>query len=40
MNPLLMVWNLQEAAVKPFVHVSIEILMVGNFQEAAVSPSG
>ena len=38
MNPLLMVWSLQEAAVKPFAHFSIEILMVLNFQEAAVKP--
>ena len=36
MNPLLMVWNLQEVAVKPFAHSSDEILMVLNFQEAAV----
>ena len=28
MNPLLMVWNLQEVAVKPFAHFYIEILMV------------
>ena len=28
MNPLLMFWNLQKAAVKTFVRCSIEILMV------------
>ena len=28
MNPLLMVWDLQEVAVKPFAHFSNEILMV------------
>ena len=28
MNPLLMFWNLQKAAVNTFVRVSIEILMV------------
>ena len=28
MNPLLMVWNLQEVAVKPFAHFYNEILMV------------
>ena len=28
MNPLLMFWNLQKAAVKTFVRVSIDILMV------------
>ena len=27
MNPLLMVWNLQKIAVKPFAHVYIEIFM-------------
>ena len=37
-NPLLMVWNLQEVAVKPFAHFSNEILMVLNSQEAAVKP--
>ena len=37
-NPLLMVWNLKEGAVKPFASFSYEILMVGNFQEAAVKP--
>ena len=35
-NPLLIVWDLQEAAVKPFTHFSNEILMVLNSQEAAV----
>ena len=38
MNTLLMVWNLQDVAVKPFTTSSIEILMVLNFQEAAVKP--
>ena len=28
MNPLLMVWDHQEVAVKPFTHFSNEILMV------------
>ena len=28
MNPLLMVWNLEEVAVKPFAHFYTEILMV------------
>ena len=28
MNPLLMVWNLKEVAVKPFAHFYKEILMV------------
>ena len=28
MNPLLMVWNLEEVAVKPFAHFYKEILMV------------
>ena len=28
MNPLLMVWNLQEVVVKQFAHFYIEILMV------------
>ena len=28
MNPLLMVWNLEELAVKPFAHFYNEILMV------------
>ena len=36
MNPLLMVWDLQEVAVKPFATFSNEILMVLNSQEAAV----
>ena len=38
MNPLLMVWNLEAVAVKPFSHFYIGILMVLNFQEAAVKP--
>ena len=37
-NPLLMVWNFQEVAVKPFADFYNEILMVLNFQEAAVKP--
>ena len=28
MNPLLLAWNLQAVAVKPFVHFSKELLMV------------
>ena len=28
MNPLLMVWNLEEVAVKPFAHFYIEIFMI------------
>ena len=28
MNPLLMVWNLEEVAVKPFAHFYKEIFMV------------
>ena len=35
-NPLLMVWTLEEVAVKPFAHFYTEILMVLNFQEPAV----
>ena len=35
-NPLLMVWNLQEIAVKLFAHFSIEILILWNFREAVV----
>ena len=38
MNPLLMVWNLEEVAVKPFAHFCNKILMVLNFKEAAVKP--
>ena len=38
MNPLLMVWNLEEVAVKSFAYFYKEILMVLNFQEAAVKP--
>ena len=37
-NPLLMVWDLQEVAVKPFAHFPNELLMVLNSQEAAVKP--
>ena len=32
----MMVWNLEEGAVKPFTHVDNEILMVVNCKEAAV----
>ena len=35
MKPSLMVWNLQEAPVKPFNNVSNEIFMFWNLQEAA-----
>ena len=38
MNPLLMVWNLEEGAVKPFTNFNIQILQVLNFKEAAVKP--
>ena len=38
MNPLLMVWNREEVAVKPFTNCYNEILMVWNFQEVAVTP--
>ena len=37
-NPLLMVWDLQDVAVKPFIRFSNEILTVLNSQEAAVTP--
>ena len=41
MNPLLMVWNLQEVAVKPFAHFYNEILMVlespGSCREAMIN---
>ena len=48
MNPLLMVWNLQEVAVKQFAHFYNEILMVlespGSCREAMIdgldSPGG
>ena len=40
MNPLLMVWNLQEVAVKQFAHSYIEILLVlespGSCREAMI----
>ena len=40
MNPLLMVWNLQEVAVKQFTHFYYEILMVlespGSCREAMI----
>ena len=38
MNPLVMFWNLQKAAVKTFARFSIEILVVFNFQEVALKP--
>ena len=38
MHPELMVWNLEEGAVKPFTHFDNEILMVVNCKEAAVKP--
>ena len=38
MNPLLIVWNLEEVAVKPFTTFYIEILMVLEVQDAAVNP--
>ena len=38
MNPLLMVWNLEEVAVKPFVDFYNEILIVLEASEAAVNP--
>ena len=37
MHPVLMVWNLEEGAVKPFTNFDNEILMV-NCKEAAVKP--
>ena len=37
-NPLLMAWNLQEVAVKPFTYFYKEIFMFLNFEEAAVKP--
>ena len=40
MNPLLMVWNLEEIVVKPFAHFYNEILMVlespGSCREAMI----
>ena len=38
MNPLFMVRDLQEVAVKPFAYFSYEILLFLNSQEAAVKP--
>ena len=35
-NPLLMVWDLQEVAVKPFENFPNQIFMVFNSQEGAV----
>ena len=37
-HPVLMVWNLEEGAVKPFTHFDNEILMVVNCKEATVKP--
>ena len=36
MHSVLMVWNLEEGAVKQFTHFDNEILMVVNCKEAAV----
>ena len=36
MNPVLMAWNLKEAAVNQFTHFPIEILLGLNFQEAVL----
>ena len=38
MNPLLMVWNLEEVAVKPFAHFYNEILMVLEASGGWVNP--
>ena len=38
MNPLLMVWNLEEVVLKTFAHFYKEILMVLELQEAAANP--
>ena len=38
MNPLLMVWDLQEVAVKPFTHFYKKILWFSKLQEAAANP--
>ena len=38
MNPSLMVWNLQEVAVKPFTPSYKDKLMVLELQGAAVNP--
>ena len=41
MKPLLIVWNLQEVAVKQFAHFSNEILMVLESPESCLkSPGG
>ena len=37
MNPLLMVWNLEEVAVKPFAHCYKEILMVSEASGGCVN---
>ena len=37
-NPLLMVWNLEEVAVKPFAYFCNELFMFFNFKEAAAKP--
>ena len=38
MNPLLMVWNLEEVAVKPFANFYNEILMVLEASGGCVNP--
>ena len=40
MNPLLMFWNLQKAAVKTFVRFSIDILMVLESPESYLKSQG
>ena len=37
MHPVLMVWDLEEGAVKPFTYFDNDILMVVNCKEAAVN---
>ena len=37
-NPLLMVWNLQEVALKPFTHLYKKFSCFWKLQEAAVNP--
>ena len=38
MNPVLMVWDLEDVAGKPFAHFSNEILMVLNSEEVVLRP--
>ena len=38
MNPLLMVWNLEEVAVKPFAHFYNEMLMILQASGGCVNP--